>query len=553
MIPVVWFSLVDGEHPGQKWDAGLLWGLFDGTVWDPVGRRAFIHSDTFGGLTSGLIYEAGGAVVVLPSGVHRERYDEINEAIASLGWVLLVLTADEGSLFETKHIHHPNMRMWVMTPRPGRVYPAGTRFIGEGYEAATPTTLPDAFDLPARDVWFAGQVTHLRRRQMATALTGIAELVETDGFAQGLPRNAYLAALADTKVAPCPSGPVTPDSFRLYEALEAGCLPIADDVCPDYATPGYWDLVAPDHPFPTITDWADAPDVVGTALNDWPRNANQAGAWWQAHKRTMAYWLVEDLDALGVAAEPRTWRDRVTAIVCTSPVKSHPSTDMIETTIASIRSNFPDVEIIVTFDGIRAEQEPYRERYEEYVRRVLHLCRRRWSNVLPMIAGRHLHQSGMARMALGEVRTPLVFYVEHDLPVTGDIPFEAFAAAIEDGSADHIRLTVNTDLEPSHMHLMLDDGRPQILHGAPLTRTVQWSQQPHLASTVYYRDLLASQFAEDEATYIEWRMHSVCAGEWHHHGPMAWFRNRLWIYTPEGNMQRVVHLDGRDGDPVFDT
>ena len=31
---------------------------------------------------------------------------------------------------------------------------------------------------------------------------------------------------------PCPSGPATPDSFRLWEALEAGCVPIADGYAP---------------------------------------------------------------------------------------------------------------------------------------------------------------------------------------------------------------------------------------------------------------------------------------------------------------------------------
>ena len=30
----------------------------------------------------------------------------------------------------------------------------------------------------------------------------------------------------------CPSGYATPDSFRLYEALEAGCVPLADMTAP---------------------------------------------------------------------------------------------------------------------------------------------------------------------------------------------------------------------------------------------------------------------------------------------------------------------------------
>jgi hypothetical protein len=33
---------------------------------------------------------------------------------------------------------------------------------------------------------------------------------------------------------------------------------------------------------------------------------------------------------------------------------------------------------------------------------------------------------------------------------------------------------------------------------------------------------------------------------------MGWYGRRLWIYTPEGNINRSSHLDGRGGDPKFD-
>jgi hypothetical protein len=33
---------------------------------------------------------------------------------------------------------------------------------------------------------------------------------------------------------------------------------------------------------------------------------------------------------------------------------------------------------------------------------------------------------------------------------------------------------------------------------------------------------------------------------------MGWYNWRLWIYTPEGNIKRSYHLDGRGGDPKFE-
>lgn len=556
VIPVVWLSYTDGEHPEDKWDAGMLRLLFDGDLWTPVGAHTFEHRHD--------LPATGGAVVVFPAGIHRDQYDRLNADLAHLDWVLLILTADEGSLFETKHIHHPNLILWVMTPRPDHDYPAGTRFIGEGYATDTRTVLADACTTKSTDTLFAGQVTHLRRRQMATALNDVADIVETGGFAQGLPRDAYLERLAAAKVAPAPSGPVTPDSFRLYEALEAGALPLADAVCPAYQTPGYWDMVAPGHPFPTITDWANSADAVNTALNDWPGNANHASAWWQAHKRTMAYWLIDDLDTLGApVGSTGTLRDRVTVLIPTSPIPSHPSTDIIEQTVATIRDRLPDCEIIITIDGVRPEQEDRRADYDEYTRRLLWICNHRWRNVLPIVFSTITHQAAMAAEAMKLVRTPHIFYVEHDMPLKGEIPFEPALACLDDGTADHIKFGINTALEPTHLHLMIDSTpvgddtylppTPEEHNGLPMVRTVQWSQQPHLATSSYYRDILSRWFAPGEVEYIELRMHSVCAGLWHRDGPVAWFRNRLWIFAPEGDISRCWHSDGRAGDPVYKT
>lgn len=554
-VPVVWLTYTAGERPRDKWDVGLLELIFNRDVWDPVGALDFEHHDAQDAIPEGL----PGAVVIFPAGIHAGEHDRFNSDLSKLGWALVILTADEGSLFDAEQVRHPNMRLWVMTPHPKHYYPPGTRFLGEGYASDTRAVMrsgPQAVE-PLYDVMFAGQVTHERRRQMMQQLNNLPpnvnkRLIPSEGFTQGLPREQYLRELTAARVAPCPAGPATADSFRLFEALEAGCLPIADDCCPAYDEVGYWDMVAPGHPFPTVTNWRLTTQAVLNAVNDWPGNANHAFAWWQRHKRDMAYWLVDDLRALGQEAPPRAgMHDRVTVLVCTSPIPSNPSTELIEVTIDSIRERLPDCEVIVTVDGIRPEQEDRRPAYEEFTRRLLWKCNHEWRNVLPLVFDGLTHQSGMARQAMRLVRTPLVFYVEHDLPLKGDVPFEEMAAMLDDGTADVIRVTLNTAIEPLHRHLMLDQ-EPQETHGIKATRTVQWSQQPHLATACYYREMLKQRF-DDKPRYIELVMHSVCAGLWHEHGVVAWFRNRLWIYTPDGDMSRCWHTDGRAGDPVYPT
>jgi hypothetical protein len=59
--------------------------------------------------------------------------------------------------------------------------------------------------------------------------------------------------------------------------------------------------------------------------------------------------------------------------------------------------HLPDSEIIITVDGVRPEQEHYREAYDEYTKRLLWLANNQWHNVLPMVFEEHQHQARMAR------------------------------------------------------------------------------------------------------------------------------------------------------------
>jgi len=87
------------------------------------------------------------------------------------------------------------------------------------------------------------------------------ELYASAGFTEGLVPEVYFEKLASAKAAFASSGPETPDTFRLFEALEAGCVPLADcrvqagkdntDLGDDYWT---W-FFGEEPPFPVLTDY----------------------------------------------------------------------------------------------------------------------------------------------------------------------------------------------------------------------------------------------------------------------------------------------------------
>jgi hypothetical protein len=354
--------------------------------------------------------------------------------------------------------------------------------------------------------------------------------------------------LAGSKIVPCPSGPAIVDTFRFSEALEAHAIPLADARVEGQPV-GYWQILIGGEPvFPVIDDWSTLGGVVEEVLPRWVAVANRVQVWWQQYKRQLVWLLEHDIDTLRGESTAPTMPDLMTVVVPTSPIHSHPSTDVIEATLDSIVERLPGCEIVIAIDGVRPEQEAMRPAYDEYVRRLLLLAAFRYRNVVPVLLPEWGHQANTTRAALREVRTPTLLFVEHDCPLMGEIPLEALAGLILAGEANVIRLSHEASiLEPYH-HLMLDS-EPRVVQGVPLTATIQWSQRPHLALTTFYRSILQRYFGLESRTMIEDLMHGVVQRA---HTDGGWGMFRLFIYTPEGDIKRSTTTDGRGPEPKYD-
>jgi hypothetical protein len=239
----------------------------------------------------------------------------------------------------------------------------------------------------------------------------------------------------------------------------------------------------------------------------------------------------------------------LTVVVPVSPIASHPETHILEETLDSVRHHLPDAELIVTFDGVRAEQEALRPAYEEHIRRMLWRLDKHYKNAVPLRFEEHLHQSGMMREALKYIDTPLLMYVESDTPLCTDelIAWQSCIDLIEAGEADVVRF--------AHEALVLDAHKHMSVPGSPIGfhRTCQWSQRPHLASVAYYRRILDSHFSPDARCYIEDAMHSVCHEAYKIDGVAGWNQHRLVYYHPvTGSIKRSYHIDGRAGEEKYD-
>jgi hypothetical protein len=560
-VPIFWVTYGENSINRGYWDDGILEALFSRELWRPVGAADFVHYESFDALPD----YAGGAIVVVPARHNVKHVDRLNADLKQLEWVLLILTGDEESVFPLDQVDHPSLRVWWMSGRPDRQRGTAHKILGSGWPPQAREHLPRYRDeAAARDLdwFFSGQITHSRRTNCAKALERLVEpgkLVRTPSFTAGLPHDEYYRLMASAKVVPCPSGAVSLDSFRVYEALEAGCLPVVDNMTPSGRQRGYWNTVLSGVTMPSVDDWDRLPLLMAGFRETWQALANKTFSAWQAWRRQLAYDLEAELVTLGeVERSPAPGvADLITVIVVTSPIPSHPSTAVIDETLASIdkQEALAWCEKLVLVEGVRQEQHERVGDYETFTQQLLWDCLHERRQTLPVVFQEHMHQAKMLRHALELVRTPLVLFVEHDTPIHGDIAWAGIAEAILREDVNLVRLHHESSILPPHEHLMVDrEPRMSSSHllPVPLMRTAQWSQRPHVASASFYRRVLTDHFRKNARTMIEDVMHSPVAHAWFDDGLEGWERYKLAIYAPPGDMKRSWHTDGRAGDDKFE-
>ncbi len=210
---------------------------------------------------------------------------------------MLFLMGDEEAEFDISKLSHKNTNIWVQNPHVGKHDQYNK--IGTGY--------PTHYQVPPRiyktiDIFFAGQVTHQRRNELSDILLNfdlgdtIVELLRTKGFTQGLPKDEYVVKMCSTRIAPCPSGAVIPDSFRLFEALESMAIPVADERLANGEIQPYWDwLFGSITPFPKVTNWRALYDIVPETLANFSELIQQQTAWYINYKRDFATKVLKEL------------------------------------------------------------------------------------------------------------------------------------------------------------------------------------------------------------------------------------------------------------------
>lgn len=218
-------------------------------------------------------YSGDRSITVIPGAITNELHFDTD---------IVIVTSDEESKYPTDNLTNG---VYVTYPNRDKHWNVDG-YLPIGYRPETRERVKNyGISSKSLDWFFAGQNTHQSRRDCIQQLENLpnGKLVVTNAFADGIGYTEYMAYMCRAKVVPCPGGPVSPDSFRLYEALEAGCIPIPENKA-------FWTMLFGEVPFPVVDDWDQLPSMI-KHFKDRPDVSNKCFAWWQLKKKELKWKL----------------------------------------------------------------------------------------------------------------------------------------------------------------------------------------------------------------------------------------------------------------------
>jgi hypothetical protein len=282
-------SLNVDANIAHQWDFQMLRDIFDSLKLRRLGVLSLPKRDV--------------AIVVIPARHHAGLEKQINKELNKIKRCIFFVMGDEEAEFDLSKIKHKNIEIWVQNPhmdKHNKYHKLGT-----GYPPHFKEQLKKIKEYPNKQthVFFSGQNTHQRRHELIDVLKEMkkdnknVDYVETKGFTQGLDSETYTKKMSETIIAPAPSGAVIPDSFRLFEALEAMAVPIADEKTPKGEVMPYWDWLFEEiSPMPRVDDWNVLKSLYHEILENYNEIIQIQTSWYLLYKRKLKNKLKEQIN-----------------------------------------------------------------------------------------------------------------------------------------------------------------------------------------------------------------------------------------------------------------
>ena len=257
----------------------------------------------------------------------------------------------------------------------------------------------------------------------------------------------------------------------------------------------------------------------------------------------------------------RGWRleDKVTVVLCTSPVKSNPSTKLIQETYGSMCHYAPCLKacrLIICCDGYKTRERPkYRSgqvtqegglQYEEFLTRLKKL------NLGEIARCSERQGFGFAlKNALTRVRTPYVIVVQHDRNFVREAPIVQIVKCLEknDDWLKYVLLPTTTVLNyPRYVQskYQLRIAPQPTEFGFSLTPLLQWYDSTHVCSMRHYREFVYRGGLVARGGFVEDKLGQYQLKRIKERGLSAHAEFAQFVLDDGIERPMVTHLDGHD-------
>ncbi len=118
-------------------------------------------------------------------------------------------------------------------------------------------------------------------------VNGFSFLNRLNGSPKRFSSKEFSRILLDSTFSPCPMGNVNLESFRVYESLECGAIPIVEK----RLTLDYFRKLLGDHPLPTVRSWRQARQMIRKLIrnpDDIDRLQTECVDWWDEYKKSLS-------------------------------------------------------------------------------------------------------------------------------------------------------------------------------------------------------------------------------------------------------------------------
>jgi len=260
LISAYLYSHDGQDYANDKWDYGLLKEIFDKHEVDQIRVTKIPKGDK--------------AFVVIPGPQTAGNEDKLSNELNKLSRVVLFINGDENARFDVSKIRHNNIEIWIQ-------YPHEKHDQYNKMPIGVPQHLKDnvpEYKEKEYDVYFGGQITHSRRKELASVMPKLKNSLygPTKGFSLGDKPKDYYAKLSSAKIAPCPSGAAVIDTFRFFESIELLTLPIADKLDPSMTeTKFYRKMFGPEFPVQSVDNWNNIQELLPELLENYPNNMHK--------------------------------------------------------------------------------------------------------------------------------------------------------------------------------------------------------------------------------------------------------------------------------------